>query len=353
MAKILFVAYKYDYGKPELGLSAGYYIFYDTLKRMNNRKNKVVYFPIDEMVRKFGYTRMNQKLLEIAEREKPDICFFVLLQGFLEKETVKRITDNPEITTINWFTDDHWAFDRFSKHWAPFFNWVITTDLNSFSRYKNMGYGNVIRSQWAFNHFLYSCPNLPKVYDVSFVGMRHGNRGEIIKKLNQNGIKVECFGNGWPKGKVSLKEMNRIFSQTKINLNFSNSSVKISPRHISKVFLKRRVDKLIKIDNPKNWINNVKSLLAKNKKQIKERNFAVPASGSFLLTDYIEDLKEYYKIGKEIVCFKDIKDLVYKINYYLKHDEERESIARNGYERTIRDHTYENRFNEIFKEINI
>lgn len=353
MPKILFIAYKYDYGKQELGFSPEYYNFYDTLKKMNNKENEVIYFPINEMTRKFGYNKMNQKLLETVEEEKPNICFFVLLNGFLEKEVVRKITEKDKITTLNWFTDDHWAFDNFSRHWAPFFNWVVTTDLNSFPRYKKIGYKNIIRSQWGFNHLLYKPLNLPKIYDVSFVGQPYGNRKQIIKKLEKAGIKVACFGNGWPRGKISLEEMIKIFSQTKINLNFANSSVMINPKYIIKIFFKKRIDKSIKVDNPKNWIGNMKSLLARGKKQIKDRNFGVPACSSFLLTDYMEDLKEYYEIGKEVVCFKNIEDLIYKIKYYLKHNKKRESIARAGYERTIRDHSYEKRLNEIFKSINM
>jgi len=353
MPKILFIAYKYSYGKPELGLSFEYYNFYDTLVKMNNGENEVIYFPIDEITGRIGYNKMNQKLLETVEEEKPDICFFVLLKGFLEKEIVRKITEKDEITTLNWFTDDHWAFDNFSRHWAPFFNWAVTTDLNSFSRYKKIGYKNIIKSQWGFNHFLCKPLNLPKIYDVSFVGQPHGNRKQIIKKLGKAGIKVECFGNGWPRGKVFLEDATKIFSQTKINLNFANSSVKIDPKHIAGLFFEKRIDKLIKADNPKNWIDNIKSLLAGRKKQIKDRNFAVPACGSFLLTDYMEDLEEYYEIGKEIICYKDIEDLVAKIKYYLERDKEREAIAGAGYERAIRDHSYEKRFNEIFKSIGI
>ena len=45
--------------------------------------------------------------------------------------------------------------------------------------------------------------------------------------------------------------------------------------------------------------------------------------------------------------------MIDKIKYYLEHNEEREAIARAGYERTLREHTYEKRFNEIFKTIGL
>jgi len=45
--------------------------------------------------------------------------------------------------------------------------------------------------------------------------------------------------------------------------------------------------------------------------------------------------------------------MIDKIKYYLEHNEERKAVAKAGYERTFRDHTYEKRFNEIFKIIGL
>ena len=354
MFKILFIAYKHEYGKPELGFSLEYYNFYNALVNMNQKSNNVIYFPLDEVAKDIGYERMNQKFLEIVRQEKPDICFFVLSSGFLEKETVKKITEFDKIITLNWFTDDHWKFDNFSKHWASLFNWAITTDFNAFLKYKKIGYKNIIKSQWGFNHFLYKHMDLSKIYDVSFVGQPHGNRKQIIKKLKNAGIKVKCFGKGWAEGRVSQQRMIEIFSQSKINLNFAKSSGRISLNHIAKIFFGKRVDKTITIDSPKNWVDNIESLrLAIKNKQIKGRNFEITGCGGFLLTEYVKGLEEYYKIGKEIACYKDVNELINKIKYFLKHSEERENIAMAGRKRVLDDHTYERRFNKIFEMINV
>jgi spore maturation protein CgeB len=87
--------------------------------------------------------------------------------------------------------------------------------------------------------------------------------------------------------------------------------------------------------------------------QIKGRNFEVPGCGGFLLTSGAEDLESYYELDKEIVCFDRSDDLIEKIKYYLAHDDERAAIARRGYERTQRDHTYARRFDDIFRKIGL
>jgi len=53
--------------------------------------------------------------------------------------------------------------------------------------------------------------------------------------------------------------------------------------------------------------------------------------GSFVLSDRPADMKELgFKDGEHIVIYKDLNDLKKKIRYYLKHEKERELIAKNG-----------------------
>jgi len=87
--------------------------------------------------------------------------------------------------------------------------------------------------------------------------------------------------------------------------------------------------------------------------EIKGRNFEIPGCGGFLLTTYANHLEYYYNIGKEIVCFKEINDMKSKIKYYLSNESEREKIAETGYQRTIKEHSYENRFYDILKKIGL
>lgn len=56
----------------------------------------------------------------------------------------------------------------------------------------------------------------------------------------------------------------------------------------------------------------------------------VLSCGGFLVTNYQEELLEYFEPGVDLVMYEDIKDLVLKVDYYLKHDEERKRIAENG-----------------------
>jgi len=347
--KILYVAMKYDYGKPERGYSSDHYNFYDTLTKMDKETHKIIYFPFDEIMNRIGRKKMNEQLLKTVQEEKPGICFFCLFTDEIKKETIKEISQNRNTTTFNWFTDDHWRFGNFSRFWASCFNWILTTDSQAPAKYQKIGYKNIIKTQWACNHFLYKpLGQGDRKYDVSFVGQAHGNRKRIVAAIKKAGINIECFGAGWPNGRISQEEMIKVFSKSKINLNFTESSGGVHLKPIAKIFLNRRSDNSYHLRNPKHWLANLKSFLNKKRKQIKGRNFEIPGCGGFLLTNPADNLEDYYIFGKEIAVFNNTDELIDKIKYYLTHNKERETITRAGYQRTIKEHTYEKRFQEIF-----
>jgi len=159
------------------------------------------------------------------------------------------------------------------------------------------------------------------MYDVSFVGQPHGNRKVIVERLRHSGLHVQTWGHGWPNGRLSYDELVRVFNQSRINLNMSNAS-----RHRIKFWEKRR-------------------------DQIKGRNFEIPGCGGFQLSSFVEGIDEFFKDGEEIALFRDETDLVEKIRYYLENPLVRESVAGAGHRRALADHTYQNRFESIFKEV--
>ncbi|OGR65135.1 MAG: hypothetical protein A2X31_07525 [Elusimicrobia bacterium GWB2_63_22] len=308
--RVMLVAPKYDYGDKKRGLSVEENYFRHTLI---NSGYDLVSFDSLYGARRFGAKVMNKMLLESVYREKPDIVFFILFRNEIRKDTLLEIRDELGVTTLNWFCDDHWRFDSFSKDYAPCFSRVITTDIRAVEKYRAIGVSNVILSQWACNHFLYRKFDIPYKYDVSFVGQPHGDRVKVISSLKRAGIRVDTFGYGWPGGRVSTYEMNRIFCQSRINLNLSNASVGTA-------------------------------------NQIKGRDFEIPGCGGFMITGENPAISDYFVPGKEIVTYKNIPELLERIQYYLAHETEREAIREMGHKRSLREHTYQMRLARIFAE---
>jgi spore maturation protein CgeB len=55
--------------------------------------------------------------------------------------------------------------------------------------------------------------------------------------------------------------------------------------------------------------------------------------GGFLITNYQEELMEYFEPGTDLVIYEDVKDLAVKTEYYLAHDDLRRKIAQNGHDK--------------------
>jgi MoaA/NifB/PqqE/SkfB family radical SAM enzyme/SAM-dependent methyltransferase len=73
------------------------------------------------------------------------------------------------------------------------------------------------------------------------------------------------------------------------------------------------------------------------------RLFEATGSGALLLTDFKDNLNELFEIGKEVIAYRSPEECAALINYYLRHPDEAEAIARAGQTRTIREHTYKSR----------
>ncbi len=350
--RILYCALKYDYGIPSRGFSYEHENFYHTLFSMSNLD--VTYFPFDEIMRRVGRRALNQELLERVERLSPDLCFFVLFTDEITQDTIREITRRGQTLTFNWFSDDQWRFESYSKHWATLFHWVSTTDKRAIEKYRTLGYDTVIPTQWACSsRILREHRGMDSKYEVTFVGQPHSNRRKTVTELKRRGLNVECWGHGWPRGRVSQDEMVQIFQQSRINLNFPASSTHLGWKPIVKIFVRRRANDEMRLNRPAEFIDQFKALVGPRRLQIKARNFEIPGAGGFLLTGPAENLEEYYLPGKEIETFNSFDDLVEKLEYYLSHDQQRESIRVAGHARTRSEHTYEKRFLEIFRTMGL
>ncbi|MEM9346351.1 MAG: glycosyltransferase [Planctomycetota bacterium] len=358
--RILYLAQRYDFGNPSNGLSFEHFNFYESLVAMGHG---VTYFDYPTEIETLGRAQANRKLESIVLSEQPDILFGVVRRDLISKRTMRRITEETNTTTINWFCDDHWQFDSHALGWTPCFNYVVTTSQRAYHRYHEHGLTNVIKSQWGANHTLYK-PNyeVPR-YDVTFVGQPYGIRREAIEALRRAGIKADAWGNGWPTGKITQDEMIRVFSQSRINLNFADASsstrTKLEALAVSHPITALR-------DKPALWRvwSGAQRLAAWDKqrvakkspttpRQIKGRVFEVPACGGFLLTQPAEDLHRYLEPGFDCATFDSVDDLVQRVRYYLKHEDERTAIAGQGYRRTLAEHTYAARFASIFEQAGV
>jgi spore maturation protein CgeB len=61
--------------------------------------------------------------------------------------------------------------------------------------------------------------------------------------------------------------------------------------------------------------------------------------GTCLITDWKENLTDFFEIDKEIVTYKNLGECVEKVKFLLSHDSIRQSIAEAGQKRTLREYS--------------
>ena len=152
-----------------------------------------------------------------------------------------------------------------------------------------------------------SCANrklgVEKAFDVGFAGNLSPHRRELIDFLKKNKVDVTykwVFGN----------EFNMFINRCRIFLNI----------HFTKL------------------INT------------ETRVFEVLGSGTFCLTERLS-MPELFEQAKHLISFEGKEDLLEKIEYYLRNEEERERIAQAGMDLALKKHTYVNRARELLEKV--
>ena len=296
---ILYVGMKYDYGDRTAGLSYEHYNFYCSLLEMGY---SLIYFDYQHLNARFGGSVMSDLLEEAVCYYNPDLVFYVHYHDWVRHDVWK---DMRTYNVIH-LADDHWRYEETKPVWELFSN-IITTDEEGYQ--KRRGGYNVIKSQWAANDSLYRNLYLPIKYDVSFVGRCYGERKVFIGKLREAGIKVYV-----PQSRVSQAEMIKIYNQSRIGLNFSLSS-------------------------------------KGNKVQVKGRDFEIPCCGTALLTQDSDEIRKCFVPGEEIIVYKDADDAIKQCQHYLKDTGACDNVANAGWDRTLTEHTYRKRMDDILNSI--
>jgi spore maturation protein CgeB len=81
------------------------------------------------------------------------------------------------------------------------------------------------------------------------------------------------------------------------------------------------------------------------------RLYEATGVGAMLITDHKDNLAGLFEPGKEAITYRSADECAELVGYYLAHDAERQTIARAGQERTLREHTYYHRMKELVEII--
>ena len=160
-----------------------------------------------------------------------------------------------------------------------------------------------------------------KQYELLFVGnSRHVFR-PILKDLIPTEHKLTVYGRHWEKFPVQDYVVSDYMDNSKVGQAY----------HDAKILLNDHWD-----DMRENGI-------------ISNRIFDALAVGAFIISDDIPEIHELF--GVNVVTYHGREDLKEKIDYYLKHEEERDAKAKAGQKIALNGHTFRDRVAVMVKVI--
>jgi hypothetical protein len=153
-------------------------------------------------------------------------------------------------------------------------------------------------------------------YEISFVGSKRPEREKLTAELRRLGVPIEPFGTGWERSAEGAHP-ERIYRASMMNLGIGLAS-------------------------PSERITTLKT-----------RDFECPGSGSCYLTTFNWELGLYYEIGKDILCYRTIEELIEIFSFYRRRPALCVNIARAAYQRCLNEHTWERRFRDLFRHVGL
>lgn len=255
----------------------------------------------------------DKELAGLIEDFRPHLLFCVMTGSPLycpnePWETIKKTTKEGNIVTFNWFCDDSWRFDDFSKQVCNFFHFCSTPEKQYVDKYKEIGYENILYAPWCANSELYSNLDCVKTNMACFVGAIRGDRLSYMNTLADEEFKV------FTPPDSSFESMVAGYSSSLMGFNFSKNSTGEGT-------------------------------------QMKARVFEVPATGALLVSEYTEDLENCFKIGEEILTFTNEEELLDTLRTLNKDVNVVFDIAKKGHERFMKDHDSKVRLGTLLETI--
>ncbi|WP_336788062.1 CgeB family protein [Paenibacillus sp. MMO-177] len=297
------------------------------------------YSPIDEavrgtlttMVQRLTVVNSSQPVVEMALADRPDVV--IVLDGLqFDVGQIIALRDNG-IRTAIWLTDDPYYMD-ITTTIVPHYDTIFTLERNSVEYYKQLGCQNVHYLPFCFDPAQYrpTNPERSSRKEITFIGSAYLNRVSYFNELTPYlaGKNTLISGIWWDR----LAQFDKLRSKIKLNnwmgpadtalaYNASKIVINMHRAHDDALYNSNRVGLTAVSPNP--------------------RTFEIAACAVLQVCDIRDDLATFFTPGVEIVTYSSPAELIEKMEYYLKHEEERQQIALRGMYRAFRDHKYANR----------
>lgn len=157
--------------------------------------------------------------------------------------------------------------------------------------------------------------------NILFVGVTRGIFRKVIADILETNKMFSVYGVGWEEFIDAKYIKGQFIDNDKLHKAYSSCNILLNDH----------------------W----EDMLQRN--FVSNRIFDALACKTFVISDDVESINSLFE--GNVVTYNDSKDLNEKLEYYLTHETERLTMANEGYEIVIKNHTFDNRVSEILSVI--
>jgi len=257
-------------------------------------------------------------LLEKLEAFRPDVIFYVSTMFIPMEyfEILGRLTFKPRV--IGWDADGGPGYERNVKY-VPYLDTLFESE-QQYCDTNSLGFRKMVHLPFCANPEVHRNFFQQRENKIYFCGSWTAERDPIITALSDFPLVLK----GWRWENLSKKGKK---------FEIVNGTVDIHQQV-------KDYNRYAMVINKHQSVNNHFAAL-------NMRTFEAPACGALLLNDWRGGLSDYFTEGEEIAVYRSVEQLGELCESLLSDSKNTARMAGNGYERTIREHTYRQRMKTV------
>ena len=313
-----------------------------------------------------------RKFKETIAKKPIDLFFAYLMDGMIEPAILAEIHHHG-VPMVNFSCNNIHQFDLVDGI-SPYFDLNLYAEKEAGIKFERLRTAGLWWPMASNPHYFFPL-NVPRNVDASFVGANYAVRADYIRYLLEHHINIQVFGPNWlldpnQPWKTSLRqgyyeirkfsamdpENRKIEEMRQENylkhvalnrqyLSFLHSP--ISDEALIALYSRSKISlgflEVYEDHNPAKPIRHHLHL----------REFEAPMCGALYCTGYSEELAEMFEPENEILTYHSKEELLDKVKYYTAHPHAGDKIRLAGRKRALAEHTYQHRFQTLFKEMKI
>ncbi len=345
-----------------------------------------------------GHTEFVERLLKAVLEFKPDFAFTINHLGVDREGVLTDLLERLKLPLASWFVDNPhlilYLYNKLRSPWTAIFTW----DTDNISSLREQGFEHVRYLPLGTDPVRFAQPaSVPRQHplkrDISFVG------NSMVYKVAHR-MKAGAFPRALLTSYRSVardfaeheeRSVREFLRQHHPDLFKSFSSLDSAERQLSyetmitweatRQYRARCVEQTLPFNplivgdkgwsqtfrhSPHTWqlhpeigyyddlphfyplsTINFNCTSKQMKGAVNQRVFDVPATGSFVLTDWREQIGELFEPGREVICYHAPEEAAELIPYYLKNEGARTAVIQAARKRILAEHSYERRVTDL------